>query len=119
MVVGDAHLFPGFLTPILHNFLSKATNCFFSHFVVVREAKISRKESWPQGKVFIRELKVRFKKDISKITFFFTEYDSEDVEYIENTTDPIKEAENQSDLPQYCKELFSKFFSPIFTFIYI
>ena len=30
MAVGDAHAFPGFLTPVITTFLSKATDYFFS-----------------------------------------------------------------------------------------
>ena len=47
MVVSDAHVFPGFLTPVLHNFLSKATY-YFSNILQQRwEVKIHQKESSP------------------------------------------------------------------------
>ena len=50
MAVGDAYVFPGFLTPVLLNltFLPKATD-YFSHMLLQRwEAKIRRKEKLPQ-----------------------------------------------------------------------
>ena len=49
MAVGDADVFPGFLTPVLTQlFLSKATD-YFSHMLLQRwEAKIRRKEKSPQ-----------------------------------------------------------------------
>ena len=48
MVVGDAHVFPGFLTLVLTQLLSKATN-YFSHMLQQRwEVEIHRKESSPQ-----------------------------------------------------------------------
>ena len=48
MAIGDAYVFPGFLTPVLTTFLSKATD-YFSHMLLHRlEAKIRRKEKSPQ-----------------------------------------------------------------------
>ena len=45
MAVGDAHVFPGFLTPELTLLSSQATD-YFSHMLLQRrEAKIRRKES--------------------------------------------------------------------------
>ena len=35
MAVGDAHVFPGFLTPVLTTFLSKASD-YFSHMLLQR-----------------------------------------------------------------------------------
>ena len=47
MAVGEAHAFPGFLTPVLAQ-LFKATD-YFSHMLLqMCEAKICRKESSPQ-----------------------------------------------------------------------
>ena len=48
MAVGDAHVFPGFLTPVLNKFLSKATDYFSQMLQQRREAKIRRKEILPQ-----------------------------------------------------------------------
>ena len=47
MAVGDAHVFPGFLTPVLTQLSLKFTD-YFSHMLQNREAKILRKESLPE-----------------------------------------------------------------------
>ena len=45
MAVGDAHVFPGFLIPVLTRFLSRTTN-YFSHMLQQKlEAKIRLKEN--------------------------------------------------------------------------
>ena len=53
MAVGDAHVFPGFVTPFFSNttFLSKAID-YFSHMLLQRgKAKIRRTEGSPQPEI--------------------------------------------------------------------
>ena len=48
MAVGDAHVFAGFLTEVLTQLSSKATDYFFQMLLQRGEAKIRRKEISPQ-----------------------------------------------------------------------